>query len=302
MRSDAGALRRDDPHRLQRLSPMVARARRPRQRRAAADAGRAAARRHRLRRLVHRRQARGLRPLPRGAGAGPPNAACASRRRRQALPAVRHGRRARLLHRAGLSGGLRSGRRASCCSRPAAPAPTAGPASSTDAEQVTVSAINRNFPGRSGPGSVWLASPPTVAASAIAGELASFDELQRRAADRPRADLCVSNRGARRGCAAPLCETLRAEVVRARGARVWLRRLPSPDDSHRAQAPPSSPCCCWPPVRRQPRGGAHRVRPRRQRGHRGGGAQPDHRAGGVAAGVGQRVQWRTRRATGASWC
>jgi 3-isopropylmalate/(R)-2-methylmalate dehydratase large subunit len=42
---------------------------------------------------------------------------------------------------------------------------------------VTVSAINRNFPGRSGPGQVWLASPATVAASAIAGRLSSFDEL-----------------------------------------------------------------------------------------------------------------------------
>jgi Tripartite tricarboxylate transporter family receptor/Aconitase family (aconitate hydratase) len=55
-----------------------------------------------------------------------------------------------------------------------------GPGSSTGAEQVTVSAINRNFPGRSGPGRVWLASPPTVAASAIAGELVSFDELRQR--------------------------------------------------------------------------------------------------------------------------
>jgi len=52
-----------------------------------------------------------------------------------------------------------------------------GPGASTTAEQVTVSAINRNFPGRSGPGQVWLASPATVAASAIAGELLSFDEL-----------------------------------------------------------------------------------------------------------------------------
>jgi 3-isopropylmalate/(R)-2-methylmalate dehydratase large subunit len=43
---------------------------------------------------------------------------------------------------------------------------------------VTVSAINRNFPGRSGPGQVWLASPPTVAASAIAGRLTSFEELR----------------------------------------------------------------------------------------------------------------------------
>lgn len=55
-----------------------------------------------------------------------------------------------------------------------------GPGSSTDAGQVTISAINRNFPGRSGPGSVWLASPPTVMASALAGELISFAELQAR--------------------------------------------------------------------------------------------------------------------------
>lgn len=53
-----------------------------------------------------------------------------------------------------------------------------GPGSSTRGDQVTVSAINRNFPGRSGPGQVWLASPPTVAASAIAGTLVSFDELR----------------------------------------------------------------------------------------------------------------------------
>jgi len=55
-----------------------------------------------------------------------------------------------------------------------------GPGSSTAFDQVTISAINRNFPGRSGPGQVWLASPPTVAASAIAGEIVSFAELQER--------------------------------------------------------------------------------------------------------------------------
>ncbi|MEJ8825836.1 aconitase family protein [Variovorax humicola] len=55
-----------------------------------------------------------------------------------------------------------------------------GPGGSTSRDQVTVSAINRNFPGRGGPGQVWLASPPTVAASAIAGELISFEALQRR--------------------------------------------------------------------------------------------------------------------------
>ena len=53
-----------------------------------------------------------------------------------------------------------------------------GPGSSTDAKQVTVSAINRNFPGRSGPGQVWLANPATVAASAVAGRLMSFEELR----------------------------------------------------------------------------------------------------------------------------
>ena len=55
-----------------------------------------------------------------------------------------------------------------------------GPGASTEASQVTVSAINRNFPGRSGPGQVWLASPPTVMASALAGELLSFAQLQAR--------------------------------------------------------------------------------------------------------------------------
>jgi len=47
----------------------------------------------------------------------------------------------------------------------------AGPGASTAKEQVTVSAQNRNFPGRSGPGQVYLASPLTVAASAVAGRI-----------------------------------------------------------------------------------------------------------------------------------
>jgi 3-isopropylmalate/(R)-2-methylmalate dehydratase large subunit len=55
-----------------------------------------------------------------------------------------------------------------------------GPGSSTESGQVTVSAINRNFPGRSGPGQVWLASPATVMASALAGELVAWDTLRRR--------------------------------------------------------------------------------------------------------------------------
>ncbi|HVL54904.1 MAG TPA: aconitase family protein, partial [Burkholderiaceae bacterium] len=60
----------------------------------------------------------------------------------------------------------------------------AGPGASKSADQVTVSAINRNFPGRSGPGSVWLASPATVAASALAGRIVSFEQLQASVAQR----------------------------------------------------------------------------------------------------------------------
>jgi 3-isopropylmalate/(R)-2-methylmalate dehydratase large subunit len=50
----------------------------------------------------------------------------------------------------------------------------AGPGVSTLKTQVVVSAQNRNFPGRSGPGQMYLASPYTVAASAIAGHLVEY--------------------------------------------------------------------------------------------------------------------------------
>ncbi|RYZ04997.1 MAG: 3-isopropylmalate dehydratase [Myxococcales bacterium] len=51
-----------------------------------------------------------------------------------------------------------------------------GPGISTREDEVTVSAVNRNFPGRSGPGRVYLASPWVVAASALAGHLAAPSE------------------------------------------------------------------------------------------------------------------------------
>src|SRR5713226_4691053 len=47
----------------------------------------------------------------------------------------------------------------------------AGPGVSKTRDEVTISAINRNFPGRSGPGQLYLANPFTVAASAIAGHI-----------------------------------------------------------------------------------------------------------------------------------
>ncbi len=51
----------------------------------------------------------------------------------------------------------------------------AGPGVSRRESDVTISAINRNFPGRSGPGSLYLASPYTVAASAIAGRIVAWE-------------------------------------------------------------------------------------------------------------------------------
>ncbi len=53
----------------------------------------------------------------------------------------------------------------------------AGPGVSDDPSQVTVSAINRNFPGRSGPGQVYLASPYVVVASAFLGRIGAPGEL-----------------------------------------------------------------------------------------------------------------------------
>lgn len=83
-----------------------------------------------------------------------------------------------------------------------------GPGSSEHEGQITVSAINRNFPGRSGPGAVWLASPATVAASAIAGRLVSFDELQRGA---------VAAQTSKRSSRGPSPRSWPGSGIRARG-------------------------------------------------------------------------------------
>ena len=53
----------------------------------------------------------------------------------------------------------------------------AGPGVSDDPDQISVSAINRNFPGRSGPGKVYLASPLVVAASAIEGRIVTPEQV-----------------------------------------------------------------------------------------------------------------------------
>ncbi len=56
----------------------------------------------------------------------------------------------------------------------------AGPGVSTRPDQVVISAQNRNFPGRSGPGQMYLASPLTVAASAVAGYITEYEPAAER--------------------------------------------------------------------------------------------------------------------------
>jgi len=54
----------------------------------------------------------------------------------------------------------------------------AGPGVSTRPDQIVSSAQNRNFPGRSGPGQMYLASPLTVAASAVAGYIVEYEPAE----------------------------------------------------------------------------------------------------------------------------
>lgn len=56
----------------------------------------------------------------------------------------------------------------------------AGPGVSSRPDQVVISAQNRNFPGRSGPGQMYLASPLTVAASAVAGHIVEYEPSETR--------------------------------------------------------------------------------------------------------------------------
>ena len=55
----------------------------------------------------------------------------------------------------------------------------AGPGVTKGADQVSVSSQNRNFPGRSGPGQLYLVSPYSVAASAICGFVTKWDPGER---------------------------------------------------------------------------------------------------------------------------
>jgi 3-isopropylmalate/(R)-2-methylmalate dehydratase large subunit len=71
-----------------------------------------------------------------------------------------------------------------------------GPGVSEVGEQVTVSAINRNYKGRSGPGKLWLASPLTVAASAFTGTITPYTPgmfKNRRVTPKPAAQVLTTN-------------------------------------------------------------------------------------------------------------
>ena len=56
----------------------------------------------------------------------------------------------------------------------------AGPGITRSPDQVSVSSQNRNFPGRSGPGQLYLVSPYSVAASAVAGRVVGWEPGPRR--------------------------------------------------------------------------------------------------------------------------
>jgi 3-isopropylmalate/(R)-2-methylmalate dehydratase large subunit len=55
----------------------------------------------------------------------------------------------------------------------------AGPGVTTSPDQISISSQNRNFPGRSGPGNLYLGSPYSVAASAVAGYVTSWTPGQK---------------------------------------------------------------------------------------------------------------------------
>jgi 3-isopropylmalate/(R)-2-methylmalate dehydratase large subunit len=55
----------------------------------------------------------------------------------------------------------------------------AGPGVTSSPDEVSISSQNRNFPGRSGPGNLYLGSPYSVAASAVAGHVTSWTPGQK---------------------------------------------------------------------------------------------------------------------------
>ena len=136
-----------------------------------------------------------------------------------------------------------------------------GPGVSDTPDQVTVSAINRNYRGRSGPGRLYLASPLTVAASAIAGRIVPYKKgmfrrrsrsgrgrgapgAQRassRSEDRLLGALGVSSRAARPACFVPqACRRSLAAAGPSRLRAAGLAALARASATSRRSAPRGS--------------------------------------------------------------
>ncbi len=89
--------------------------------------------------------------------------------------------------------------------------------------EVTVSTGNRNYPGKQGQGKVYLASPATVAAAAIAGRLASAAQVRDGALPELKAAATVEAPAAK-----PAADAGPERPIRVRG-RVWVLRQDNVD-------------------------------------------------------------------------
>jgi 3-isopropylmalate/(R)-2-methylmalate dehydratase large subunit len=98
-----------------------------------------------------------------------------------------------------------------------------GPGVSSSTEQVTISAINRNYQNRSGPGRLYLGSPLTVAASAVRGRITAYRAGMFGATDG--ASAAGRGRGRRTGTGSRAVRFRRPGSARSRSSP---RRDPSP--------------------------------------------------------------------------